>query len=110
MQQEILDTLFGDRDVLTDLIIKLSPANTAQQKQLQDLIVRRDRLSMVIQDVINSDIASSTKGITAAVKQLDDASAKLAALGKTFDDIASAIELTDQVVNVVAAVVSVVAA
>lgn len=105
MQQEILDTLFGDRDVLTDLIIKLSPTNLAEQKQLENLMMRRDRLSMVIQDVINSDIVMSTPGIDAAVQQLDAASAELGGLAKTFEEVVGAISLADQLVKVATSLV-----
>lgn len=106
MQQEILDTLFDDREKLSNLIIQLAPTTPEQVKQLQALMQRRDRLSMAIQDVINQDITNSTAGITNACKQLDEASTELTKLAGTFADVASAITLVDQVVNVVAAVVT----
>jgi hypothetical protein len=86
MQQEILDTLFGDRDILTELIIKLAPETPAQAKQLHD-------------------ITNSTKGIDTAVQQLDDASTRLKELAQNFKDAANAIALVDQLVSLAASLV-----
>lgn len=101
MQQEILDTLFGDRDVLTDLIIDLAPKTPAEKQLLQGLVARRDRLSMTIQDVINSDITTSTSGLDSAMNQLNDATASLDALKHDFDGVANAISIVDQIVKLV---------
>src|SRR5690242_15600093 len=100
----MLDTLFGDRLKLSQLITQLAPQTLDQAKQLQALTQRRDRLWLAIQRLINCDITSRTAGIEDARKQLDAKSAELARLAGTFDDVARAIALVDELVDIAAAV------
>lgn len=102
----MLDTLFGSRLKLSQLITQLAPQTLDQAKQLQELMQRRDRLWMAIQKLINCDLTSRTAGVAFAREQLDATSAELAKLAGTFDDVARALALVDELVDIAAAVVT----
>jgi hypothetical protein len=106
MKQEILDNLFGDRDVLTDMIIALSPTTPTESQALQTLMVRRDRLTAVIQETIDADIDQTTPGIVGATQKVADASKELGTLASAFASIASAISLVDQIVQTITALLA----
>lgn len=111
MKTEVLDTLFGDRDQLSDMIIDLTPGDDpAQKAAFQKLVQRRDRLTGTINDLIACDFNAAAQGLNAKVAELDAQSAELQALDKKVQNISAAIQVTDQIVQLVMDIIKLVAA
>jgi len=106
---EILDTLFGARDRLSDMIIDLKP--TADHKPLlQKLVQRRDLLTGAIGQLIRSAFDEASANLADSLAALEKQTDVLTGLSNTLDQVAVAIQVTDQIVQLVMSVVKLAAA
>lgn len=103
---ETLDILFGVRDSISDIIISLNPQDPAQREGLQMLLKQRDRITGMIQIIIASIFDDATAGLSEAIAQLEKAGDAIAALQKTLDGIKRAVEISDEVIQLAAAVIA----
>jgi hypothetical protein len=113
MQTETLDTLFGARDKLTDMIINLSPpqdnpaARANAQAQLESLVTARDRVSAAINQVITTKFNDLATGLAGAIADLKATTKTLTDLSTTLANVNTAIQLVDQIVEAVGKIIKV---
>ena len=98
-KMETLDMLLGARDTLTGWIVELSPQDPDQNRELQKLLQRRDRITGLVQSVIEAAFKEATSGLAEAVANLEKATDQLGGLQQTLDNIGRAIAFTDNVIQ-----------
>lgn len=106
MQADTLDTLFSARDVVSDMIIAQTPSDAAHKKLLEKLMQRRDQLTAAIQQVINARFTKTSAELTQSITNLENTTGQLKDLGSTLASVSSAINLVDQIVQMVGAIVT----
>ena len=104
---EVLDELFGAREDLELRIVLLHPTNAEQQSLLSKLVNRRDRVTGGINAIIAATFASvASPALLQAIDELKSRASHLSALAKTFDAINDVLVTVDQVLALVAQVVT----
>jgi len=106
MQTDVLDTLFTARDAVSDMIISLTPVDAGQKKLLEKLMQRRDQLTAAIQNVINAKFTKSTAELTQEITKLEGLTEQLKALSSSIDKVTTAIGFIDQVLQLVASIIT----
>src|SRR5215813_9966377 len=108
MKTEILDELFGARDALSDMLIKLQPTTEAETEEMKRLVARRDRLTGAINAIIAAEFDDLAKGLPERVASLAERTKELTSLKNRLDQVSAAIGLVDQIVQVASSIISVV--
>lgn len=103
---EILQNLFDQRKVLSDIIINSSPKNDDQRKQLQALMKSRDAITGMINQIIAKKFNEAAGGLSDKVSNLKKLTDRLNKLNKTIDDVNTAIQITDQIIKVVTSILA----
>src|SRR5690348_1830628 len=106
---ELLDSLYDVRDVLSHLVIYTTPGS-AGPHVLEELLQRREQISLEIGRVIQADLKASADQLTQACKDLDAETAQLKKLEATVEDAEKAIGIVAQIVSVIEKVIAAVAA
>jgi hypothetical protein len=106
-KMETLDMLLGARDTLTGWIVELSSQDPDQNAQLQKLLQRRDRVTGLVQWVVESAFKEAASGLAEAISNLEKATDQLAGLQQTLDNIGRAIAFTDNVVQMATTVIGI---
>ncbi len=108
-KSEVLDTLFGIRDALSDMIIALSPTNANEAAELAQLVARRDRITGSINFLIAAAFNEAAAGLAAPFADLEAKTAQLKSLNQTLANIATAIQVADQIVQIAATIATIAA-
>ena len=106
MQDAVLEQLFDARKALSALIAQATPTAGAQQAQYDQLVSERDRLTQAINGVIGSGFAASMDGLQDANTRLSGFVAQLQEAAESRENVANAIDVGAQVLQIVASVVS----
>ena len=106
---ELLDDLYGARDVITQLVIDASPgqgANSPDQSTLQSLLQKRDQITWTIEQIIGADLDATMADYEKACQQIESATAELKTLKTTADGIKTGIDLASQIVTAAGAILA----
>jgi len=106
LKTEILDELFGARDIIADQIIALTPRDEAERAKLGELMKLRDRLSAKINEAIAAPFLKDTSELEAAAKRLENTTRELKALKQTMEGIQLTLDIADQVIKLAASIIA----
>lgn len=104
MKSDLLDTLFGARDQISDVLIETVPTSPDELQMVRQLFMRRDRLSGLINQVLETMF--KPRDIAGELDALDQISGKLARVARNISGVRDAIDLTDQAIKVVTSLVA----
>lgn len=107
LKTEILDELFGIRDELTSRVIALAPSSPADDDNLRNLVLQRDRVSARINDIIAADFPTVSSALETAVTDLGAAAKRLSGTAKTLAKVQETLAIVDQILQVVSSVFTV---
>ena len=113
MQTETLDTLFGARDKLTDMIVNLAPPlndpteQANAQAQLANLVTARDRVSAAVNQIIATRFNDLVSGLSGAIADLKAKTKALTELSTTLANVNTAIQVVDQIVEAAGRIIKV---
>jgi hypothetical protein len=99
MKKDLLDVLSDIRDALTDLVL------SASADEAGGLAEQRDRVSGMIQEIIELDYQGAAEGLDQATRDLGTLRAELTAASARAGSVKTAIDVAGKVATVVAGVV-----
>jgi hypothetical protein len=99
MKKDLLDVLYGIRDALGEIVLDAAPG------EVSALSEGRDRVSAMIEELIELDYKGTAEGMEQAVSDLGALRAELAAAQAQADKVKAGIEIAGKVATVVAGVV-----
>jgi hypothetical protein len=99
MKKDLLDVLQGLRDALDDLVLSASP------DEVGALAEGRDRVSGMIQEIIELDYKGTAEGMEQATRDLGGLREELTAAKAKADEVSTAVDVAGKVATVVAGVV-----
>lgn len=102
---DLIDTLLGARDALSDLIIELKPANADERAQFDALVQRRDRLVGTMNTLIEASFNQAADGLGTAVADVEQQVAQLESLDQSVDHLRTAVQVTDHLIQAVVGVI-----
>lgn len=106
---ELIDTLLGARDALSDLVIELQPRNADERAQFDALVQRRDRLVGTMNLLLESAFDQAASGLGDAVADIEKQVAALEAIDQSADNLRTAVQATDKLVTSLTALLKLVA-
>lgn len=105
MKVETLDELLKTRSHLNEIIISKVPATQAEREDMEELVVARDRITIAINNVIEKGFLPNTAGLEQACNELWEINKRLEKAAKTVQAVKDGIEISAQVLGVVAKIV-----
>ncbi len=103
---DFLQSLFGIRESLTDLIIQVAPANDDEQAHLRQLVQARDQVNGSINRLIALNVSDSLAGLESALGQIQSADKRIAVLNRDITGAKAAVAIVAQVVSIAATVIA----
>ena len=108
MRSDVLQNLFAQRDLISDMIIDLKPKKPSERDQLQALMQRRDRITGAINQVIAANFNEAANGLADKISALEKKTDQLSKLGKTIDNVKTWIKVVDEIIQLVVTILALV--
>ena len=100
MTLDLLDVLFGIRESLGNVVVEVSPGSDADRLALRRLVQLRDRVSGVINRIVEAKLSDSSRGVNEAVDRLSAINDQLGKVSQNIEGVKSAIDLAGSVLGI----------